>query len=319
MSKRISLKASCAVLSLLAGQAALAQSETNGDSDDVIVVTATRRAVSILDVPQSIQAIGGEELNDLAINNVEDVVSLVPNLSIDEGRKYGGQFSIRGFGAQDAAFGTYSTVGVYMDEVPLTDGIANMDSALFDVDRVEVLRGPQGTLYGEGSLAGTVRIITNQPDLDDFSASLLGRAETTEDGSESYRVGGVLNAPLGEGAALRVSGAYDEVGGFLDSGPFPTGMPISEDVNGGESYHLRGALRFEPNAALSLTPSVSHQHNEVQSGPIDSIALPDLVGYSNGPDSFQDDLTITALEAEYDFGWATLSSSTSFYDRAFDS
>lgn len=317
------LKISTAVVALMAGQSAFAQTEPSdagATTLDTIIVTATKREVSILDVPQSIQAIGGEELEDLAINNVEDVAALVPNLNIEVDRKYGGQFNIRGFGDQGRAFASFSTVGIYVDETPLTDGFANLDSALYDLERVEVLRGPQGTLYGEGSLAGTVRLITNKPDLNEYSAELLARGEMTKDGDPSYRVGGYFNIPISEDiAALRITGSYDDQGGFMDAGPFPTGAPITEDINERKSSYVRAALKVEPSQAFSFTPSFVYQKNKAAAGPIDSLALPDLVGYSNGPDSFQDDLYIYALEAEYDFGPVTLTSSSSYYDRAFDS
>lgn len=317
------LKISTAFAALMAGQTAFAQSapvEERGKTLDTIVVTATKRAESILDIPQSIQAVGGEDLKDLAINNVEDVAALVPNLNIEPDRKYGGQFNIRGFGDQGRAFASFSTVGIYVDETPLTDGFANLDSALYDLERVEVLRGPQGTLYGEGSLAGTVRLITNKPQLDEFSAELLGRGELTKDGEASYRVGGYVNIPIAQDvAALRITGSYDDQGGFMDAGPFPTGAPITEDVDDRKSTYVRAALKVQPNEAFTVMPSFVYQKNKAAAGPIDSIALPDLQGYSNGPDSFQDELYIYALEAEYDFGGATLTSSSSYYDRAFDS
>lgn len=323
MSGTRTLLISTALGAVFASQGAFAQSESEGDAVKklgTVTVTATKRAESILDVPQSIQAIGGEDLNDLAITNVEDVVSLVPNLNLEPDRKYGGQFNIRGFGDQGRAFASFSTVGIYVDETPLTDGFANLDSALYDLERVEVLRGPQGTLYGEGSLAGTVRLITNKPEFDTFSGEAMARAETTEDGEPSYRVGGFVNLPIAENsAALRLTASYDDQGGFMDAGPFPTGAPITEDVNDRKSTYLRAALKLKPSENLTLTPSYVYQRNKAAAGPIDSIALPELQGYSNGPDSFQDDLSIFALEAEYDFGNMILTSSSSYYDRAFDS
>ncbi len=326
MDHRLRLAASTAIIIVLASQSVHAQTSSTDDGaqgrrgGDEIIVTATRRAQSILDVPQSIQAIGGDAIEDLVINNVEDVVSLVPNLNIETNRKFGGRFNIRGFGDQEGAFTAFSTVGIYIDDTPLTDARANFEAGLFDIERIEVLRGPQGTLYGEGSLAGTVRIITNKPNVDEYSASLLGRVETTKDGEESYRVGGVVNVPLVKGkAALRVTGSYDDAGGFMDSGPWPTGAPVTEDVNGGSSVYVRAALQFNPTDAISIRPSFTYESVDAQAGPIDSIALPDLVGYSNGPDSFEDELSVFALEADIDFGWATLTSSTSYYDRTFDS
>jgi outer membrane receptor protein involved in Fe transport len=319
MTQKLKLVTSAALAVLCLTPAALAQ-EAGSGADDEIVVTATRRAQSILDVPQSVQAIGGDLIEDLAIDDVEDIAALTPNLNIETNRKFGGRFNIRGFGDQEGAFTAFSTVGTYIDDTPLTDARANLEAALFDVQRVEVLRGPQGTLYGEGSLAGTVRIITNQPDVDAYEGVLVARAETTEDGEPSYRLAGVANIPFAPGvAALRITASRDDTGGFMDAGPWPTGTPVSEDVNGGTADYLRAAVQWHVTNAITLRPSFSYEKIEAQAGPLDSIALPGLVGYSNGPDGFDDELQIFALEAEIDLGWATLTSSTSYYERDFHS
>ncbi|HVK82100.1 MAG TPA: TonB-dependent receptor, partial [Verrucomicrobiae bacterium] len=320
MNQKLKFATSAAMAALCLTPAAFAQQAAPAASEnEEIVVTATRRAQSILDVPQSVAAIDGGLLEDLAINDVEDIAALAPNLNVETNRKFGGRFNIRGFGDQEGAFTAFSTVGTYIDDTPLTDARANLEAALFDIERVEVLRGPQGTLYGEGSLAGTVRIITNRPDVDEFEAVLLGRAEATEDGEASYRAAGVVNIPIAPGVAgLRITASRDDTGGFMDSGPWPTGAPVREDVNGGTADYLRAALQIEL-GNLTLRPSYTFETIEAQSGPLDSIALPELVGYSNGPDSFSDELQIFALEADLDLNWATLTSSTSYYDRFFDS
>lgn len=313
---------SVAVLSFCMIPTAFAQAQDDEDTVvlDEVVVTAARRAQSILDVPQSMQAIGGAALEELVINSVEDVAALAPNLNVDTNRKFGGRFNIRGFGDQDGAFTAFSTVGTYIDDTPLTDARANLQAALFDIERVEVLRGPQGTLYGEGSLAGTVRIITNRPDPAAYSSRVLARAETTKDGEASYRLAGMVNLPLvANKAALRITASRDETGGFMDAGPWPTGTPVKKDVNGGSSDYVRAALQFQPAANVTVRPSYTYEKTTAKAGPIDTVALPDLTGYSNGPDSFSDRLHVLALEADIDMGWATLTSSTSWYDRSFDS
>lgn len=318
----LKLASSVAAVALCIAPQAFAQSEADDETVvlDEVLVTAARRSQSILDVPQSMQALGGAMLEDLVINSVEDVAALAPNLNVETNRKIGGRFNIRGFGDQDGAFTAFSTVGTYIDDTPLTDARANLQAALFDIDRVEVLRGPQGTLYGEGSLAGTVRIITNRPDVNEFSGKGLARAEITDGGDPSYRVAGVINVPLVKGVtALRVTASRDDVGGFMDSAPWQAGTPISRNVNGSSADYVRAALQFEPNAQITIRPSYTYENISAKAGPIDSIALPAFVGYSNGPDSFSDKLRIAALEADFDFGWATLTSSTSYYERDFAS
>lgn len=316
--------AACAVALLACVPAPLfAQAEEDAaqaSSLETIIVTATRRGQSIQVIPQSIQAISGEEIEDLALVNIEDTVSLVPNLNLRSDRKFGGVFNIRGVGGLSDRFTQFSTVGLYLDEVPISDAIANLEAALFDIDRIEILKGPQGTLYGEGSLAGTVRIITAQPDPSEFSAKGLARVESTEDGGTSYRVAGAVNLPLAEDvAALRLTASYDDQDGYLDAAPFPAASPVNEDVDDTETSYVRAALKLAPSDALSITPSVTYQKAEYGSGPIDSEALPDLTGFLNGPDFAEDELTIYGVELEYSFANATLTSSTSYYDRRFRS
>lgn len=285
-----------------------------------IIVTATRREMTVQDVPQSIQVVSGTDIQDLAITSIEDITRLTPNLNLDVSRKYGGSFNIRGIGVLVEGFTQFATVGLYVDETPISDAFANLDVALYDVARIEVLKGPQGTLYGEGSLAGTVRIITNQPDLNDYSASVMARSEFTKKGDPSYRVAGAVNMPILEDvAALRVTASYDKRGGLMDAAPFPAGAPIAEDVDDAENIYVRSALKLAPAEGLTLTPSFVYQKSEIDSGAVDMIALPDLTGYANGPDNFDEELFIYALEAEYEFPWATLTSSTSYYDRNFHS
>jgi outer membrane receptor protein involved in Fe transport len=309
-----------AVLMGLAGMSQVpgASAQTGALALEEIVVTATRRVESILDIPQSIQAIDGALLERLSIGNVEDVVALVPNLNVEAHRKHGGRFNIRGFGDQRGAFTAFSTVGTYVDDTPLTDARANLQAMLFDVDRVEVLRGPQGTLYGESSLAGTVRIITARPDPDELSGSLVARGETTDGGSTGYRFGGVLNAPIAPGiAAFRLSATRDRTGGFMDTAAWPDGTPTATNVNETISSYVRGVVQVNAGDNLVLRPSFTYSNVEGGAGPLDSIALPDFTGYANGPDDFKDTLRVAALELEWELPWATVISSTSYSERRF--
>lgn len=285
-----------------------------------IVVTATRRETSIQQTPQSIQAVSGETLDDLAIASIEDITRLTPNLNLDASRKYGGTFNIRGVGVLVEGFTQFATVGLYVDETPISDAFANLDVALFDIERIEVLKGPQGTLYGEGSLGGTVRIITNQPDLTRHSGKFMARADVVNEGEPGYRLSGAVNLPIVEDlAALRLTVSANRQGGHIDASPFPAGTPVTEDVDDSEDVYARAALKFVPTDALTLMPSLIYQRTEIDGGPVDMVGLPELTGYANGPDGFEEELFIYALEAGYDFAGATLTSSTSFYDRDFQS
>jgi len=304
-------QASIVLLASLAATPVAAQDFTFEE----IVVTASKRDKSLLDLPQSIQAISGKDVEKLALVSVEDVTSLVPNLNLNSSAKRGGGFNIRGVAALSEQFSQFATVGLYLDETPISDGFANFDIAMYDLERVEVLKGPQGTLYGEGSLSGTIRIITQKPEMNTFSASALTALETTRHGEMSYRASAAVNIPLADDvAALRITASHKDDGGVIDATAGP-GAAIEEDVNDTKSTYLKTALTLQLSDNFEITPSFVYQKRTVDAGIIDAIALPDLTGFSNGPNDLSEELKIYSLEADYDLGWADLVSSTSFLDR----
>ncbi len=302
--------------STVAGSVAIAdQASLDEGFLEEVVVTASKREASLLDLPQSIQAISGADVEELSLSGVEDITALVPNLNLNEGRKSGGGFNIRGIAALSEQFSQFSTVGLYLDETPISDGFANFDIALFDLERIEVLKGPQGTLYGEGSLGGTIRLITEKPVVDELSAKLLAGLEDTKEGDLSYRVGVAANIPLvDEIAALRITGSHNTEGGFMEATAGP-GSPVQKDVNGSKSNYLKVALALEPTENLRINPNFIYQDREVDAGTTDAIGLPELTGFANGPDTIDEELKIYSLDISYDMEWGEVVSSTSFSDR----
>lgn len=280
-----------------------------------IVVTASKRAQLLSDLPQSIQALKGDDLESQALTAVEDITSLVPNLNLNASAKRGGGFNIRGIAALSEQFSQFATVGLYLDETPISDGFANFDVALFDLERIEVLKGPQGTLYGEGSLSGTVRLITAKPELGEFYGKAQAAIETTRHGEMSYRTSGALNIPLSEEkAALRLTASYKDEGGFMDSTVAP-GAAVNEDVNDTEAVYVKAAVKLQLSDKLTATPGFLYQKRQVGAGTIDAEALPELTGFANGPNDIDENLKIYSLEVNYDLSWADLVSSTSYLDR----
>ncbi|QIB65446.1 TonB-dependent receptor [Kineobactrum salinum] len=283
-----------------------------------IIVSASKRDASLMDLPQSIQAISGDDVKKLGLVGVEDVTSLVPNLNLNASPKRGGGFNIRGIAALSEQFSQFATVGLYLDETPISDGFANFDVALFDIERVEVLKGPQGTLYGEGSLGGTIRIITKQPELNDYSSEIFTSVETTRHGEMSYRLSGAVNLPIIEDtAALRITATRKEQGGYIDATSM-TGS-VEDDVNGMDSTYVKVAAKLQLSDRFEITPSLLYQKQEANAGVVDAIALPDLTGYANGPNDLDEDLKIYSIEANYDMGWADIVSNTSYLDREMSS
>ena len=308
-SRGLRFGSACSALALASAigiEGALAQALSG---DDEIIVSATRRDQAVLDIPQSIQAVKGEDLELIGANGVEEVVDYISNLNLQPGRKLGGGFNIRGVSELSGEATQFATVGLYYDETPISDGFFNFNLATFDLNRVEVLKGPQGTLYGEGSLGGTVRLIPNAPSFDGYQARTLLRVSTTKGGGEEYQVSGVVNAPLIEDlAALRVTASYLDDGGFIDTA-------VAEDFNTRETTFVRAALLLTPTDRLTFEPSFMFQDNSAQGVNYDQVATSDLSNTSSGPDTLEEQLKIYSLKTNYDFGWAELTSATSYFDR----
>src|SRR4051812_15872581 len=174
------------------------------DEGDVIIVTAQKRTENLQNVPISIQALGTQQLEDLNVANFQDYTRLLPSISYQTFQPGTTNVYIRGVasGGDGNHSGSLPSVGVYLDEQPVTTIGGTLDVHIYDVARIEVLRGPQGTLYGASSEAGTIRIITNRPDPSGFSAALDAELNTVRHGGIGGALEGYVNAPLGDRAAV---------------------------------------------------------------------------------------------------------------------
>lgn len=210
-----------AVLVPLASGDALAQ---DGPAIEEIVVTASKREERLLDVPSAVSTLGSEKLETLGVESFQDYMGLVPNVSQRSfGAPGAGTVIIRGLnsGPQQLT----NTVGFYLDETPLTasgslsvGSFVTVDPALADVARIEVLKGPQGTLYGASSLGGLIRIISKRPDLDTYGANVEVSGSTIDNASSGYGLRGTVNAPIREGRiGLRLSGFHRLEPGFASN------------------------------------------------------------------------------------------------------
>jgi outer membrane receptor protein involved in Fe transport len=246
-----------------------------------VVVTAQKRGEeSIQDVPMSIQAIGTEKLEELNITKFDDYVKFLPSVSY---QTFGPGFALvymRGVasGGDGNHSGPLPSVGVYLDEQPITTITGALDLHLYDIARVEALAGPQGTLYGASSQAGTIRIITNKPDPSGFSASYGIEGNTVSKGDMGYLAEGHVNVPLGDNAAIRLVGWARHDAGYIDNVAFQrvwpacagSGAPIAEcttdsaplaekDFNETDTYGARAALRVDLNDNWTVTPTIMAQ------------------------------------------------------------
>jgi len=259
------------MLMAVAGCYATAVSGANADATtepaatgalEEIVVTATRREESMSRVPISISAFNQDMLDTKGIKDFSDVARFTPGVSFDTSQT--NQISIRGINSS----GGSGTTGIYIDDVPIQVRALgfNSDDALlklFDLDRVEVLRGPQGTLFGAGSEGGTVRYITVQPSL--TKTSEYARAETsyTEGGAPSYEAGIAAGTPLIDGVlGVRVSAWYRRDGGWIDRIDPTTLAVVDKNANRDDTTVLRVAALWQPTDALRITPSILYQNSQ---------------------------------------------------------
>jgi iron complex outermembrane recepter protein len=240
---------------------------------DEVVVTATKTQMNLQDVPLSMQAIGTERLEQLGVNGFDDYVKFLPSVSFQQAGPGFARVFMRGAASGDNGnhSGPQPSVGQYLDEQPITTIQGALDIHMYDIARVEALAGPQGTLYGASSQAGTIRIITNKPDKSGFDAAYSLEGNTVADGDVGYLAEGFVNIPLGERAAIRLVGWARHDAGYIDNveatRTFPTsGISMNslaeDDYNDADTVGGRAALKIDLNDNWTLTPTVMAQQQK---------------------------------------------------------
>ncbi len=274
-----------------------------------IVVTAQRREQLLKDVPISIAAIGSEALKAQRISGLEDIGLAVPGVAVaDQGTGYR-RVNMRGIGNVS---GSSPLVGIYLDEVSVT-GFSSFipDLQVFDLERVEVLKGPQGTLYGQGSVGGTIRYITKKPVLDAFEGAIGVSASFTQDGSPSQKIEGMVNVPLVEDEfALRITGVFENSGGWIDQPDVSQKNINHEDI---ADVRIKGL--WHPSDPLEVSVMANIHRNDAGAPNTAEGPNGDFIqafGYQTTPSS-EDDFDILNLTVNYDFGAASLLSSSSYF------
>ncbi|MGH7707392.1 MAG: TonB-dependent receptor domain-containing protein, partial [Vulcanimicrobiaceae bacterium] len=321
-----------------------------------VVVTAERRTERLMDVPMSVTAFSQGALDEKGLHNIDDLSRVSPGVSLlRNGVSASGNYndedsdiSIRGI---DSTAGT-STTGIYIDDTPiqtrhLNFGTVNPYPALFDLDRVEVLKGPQGTLFGSGSEGGTIRFITPAPGLTDYSGYARAEFGQIDGGGQNYEMGAAFGGPIIDGVlGFRISASFREDGGWVDrvsyTRPTPTptvcnpgcfGFPadvyttiptVTGTTEANANWHdtdtFRAALRWAPTDQLTIDPSIYVQSLHINdtgaywlniSDPADNV-------YRNGNaqrNPSTDPWYIAALKLNWSMPWATLVSNTSYFSR----
>jgi iron complex outermembrane receptor protein len=285
-----------------------------------IVVTATRREESISRVPISITAINQDAIDQKGIKDFSDIVRFTPGVAFDSSQT--NQISIRGISSS----GGSGTTGIYIDDTPIQVRNLGFNSddtlvKLFDLDRVEVLRGPQGTLFGAGSEGGTVRYITVQPSLTETSVYAKGETSYTQGGAPSYESGLAVGTPVVDGVfGIRFSAWYRRDGGWIDRIDPTTLQLVDANANRDGTAALRLAGLWQPNDAIRVTPSILYQNSQRNDV---TIYWPE---YSNpGANSYvsadptarpePDVFYLPALNVQADLGPTRLISTTSYFHR----
>ncbi|MEP1472902.1 MAG: TonB-dependent receptor [Halieaceae bacterium] len=228
-----------------------------------VLVTATKREASVQDLPFSVNAQSEQEIQRQNASSLEDLSRNVAGLTIQNLGPGQSQVAIRGVSAGQIVRdqpGVKEQVGVYLDESVISLSLFTPDIDLYDLNRVETLRGPQGTLFGSGSIGGTVRFITNQPQTDEFSGKIEADANTVDDGSSGGHLKGAVNIPMTDSLALRLVGYGTQYPGYIDA--LGENGRKSEDVNDGERYGGRAALRWDATDTLTITPRIVYQNLE---------------------------------------------------------
>jgi iron complex outermembrane receptor protein len=284
-----------------------------------IIVTAQKREQNLSETPLSITALTGDALEAMAATQLRDFAATVPGLTFTTVGVGNTQVNLRG-----VTTGTdiSPTVGIYVDEVPYGSSTPfagasqlALDVGLYDVERVEILRGPQGTLYGASTMGGLLKYVTTPPDPSSFKGLARAGVSSTDDGGTSFDLASVVNMPVaGDKAALRLSGFYSEEGGYIDNVQL-----AKEDVNQADVYGGRADFLWKASDRMSVRLAVYAQDinrdgnatadHDVETGkPIAG----DLEQFVILPEPFEQEFRLASATVAYQFDWAELTSVTSY-------
>lgn len=315
-----------------------AQAQDSGAALEEIIVTATKREQNLQEIPASIQAITGVTLEKMGAKEIQDYSRFIPSVNVVSYRPGSNDIIFRGVNSGGTADIAQSPASMYIDEMPMTVVGSQPDVRMVDIARVEALDGPQGTLFGGSAQSGTLRVITNQPRVDQFEAVVDVTLKQGPDTSLSHDVSGVLNLPIVEGkAALRLVGFTATEAGFIDNvfghtpdthqwfvlpdtwGVEDNADVVEDDWNGTDYVGGRASLRWEFNDDWAVTGSALYQKTEGHAGNDFDPYVGDLKTVQFHKEFRNDEWTNFALTVEGDLGWAQIVSATSYFDRTITS
>jgi len=326
---------------LLAGMPVANAADTDSNELGEIIVTAQKRVEDLQKVPISIQVLSSEKLDQLQVSSFDDYAKFLPSLSFQSLGPGQAQLYFRGItsGFDGLHAGSTSATGLYLDETPITTIANSVDLHVYDIQRVEALAGPQGTLYGASSLSGTLRIITNKPDPSGFSGGYDIKADKFRAGNGGGEFEGFVNIPLSEHAAIRLVGYYDRDGGYIDNVPATrtyqlttTGAPalcnapssplfgqvattcpitinnsayVKNNFNDAETYGGRAELKVDLNDRWTVSPTFIYQNLKTNGAfifdpKVGDLKVTDFTGDRSTDRWYQTALTVEGKISDYD-------------------
>jgi iron complex outermembrane recepter protein len=327
-----------------------ANASTDTDSLQEVTITATKRNTTVQDTPISVTAISAQDIADRGVVDFDSLAQSVPGISMRTSGAGQTEFEMRGL---QSSGGSSSTVGFYLGESPLSspasaqNGKVVIDPNLYDLDHIEVLRGPQGTLYGSGSMGGTVKLVPKEPELGAYDAS--GEtvvSHTADGGAMNVAQNGMVNIGLGDAAAVRIVGSLSSTSGWvqrivIQDGDFPSqtitdgaptargnvaGAPVAADYSNSNASTLesaRATFLWKPTDQLTIEPMVMYQLTN-QDGP-SATDVSGIYPVASGPEAhyepydtpepFYDRFTLGSLKIAYQFDYFSITSATALWNR----
>jgi len=313
---------------LYPGPAALAQdADDDGFTIEEVLVTATKRTLNLQDVPQSIMAFSTADIEKMSFKGMDDYLKALPSASLTSSMPGRNSLVMRGVSTGNSEYRTESQVAVYLDEQPITSISQQPEVRMVDIERIEALPGPQGTLFGSSSQSGTLRIITNKPNMDGFSGQVDGSLGTTKGGDPSWDLNGHLNIPLSDSFAIRVVGFAAKDGGYVDNVFGETFAPpehggagdnsaiIKDNQNTYEIYGGRLAARWQISEDWQSDFSLISQNSKAR-GTWETDPFLDGYKITRFFEEWRDDNWWQASATfNGDLGFADFTSTTSYFER----
>lgn len=298
------------------GESVPADAAKSGELADIVVTANRSGAESLQKVAMAVSVVNVDQITKSGQGNLSDLAKFTPSLSITEGAPGYQKFNMRGLstgGYASSDTSDRSLVAVYLDDTPISVQGQTPDLKVYDLERVEILRGPQGTLYGAGSMAGTVRFVTAKPDLNRMFGTAEAGVSTTEHGAASYNFRGMVNLPVvSDQLAVRANFYVGRDGGYIDN----IGTYNKQNANSNRTYQGRVAIRWTPTPDLTFDASMTYERSIAKGLSTGLSGLAPYTVSTNGPEGTDDRFRLYTLGADYDVGFANLVVTGAYTDRA---